>query len=127
MDISGLSGKADKIPDAPDSYCQWELTKDRMGLEWDGGEKFYMYEEWLQYLHDRFLKPHGVTLNGGVSFQGEDTEDCGALRMVNGRVEKTTIALVSDELDELKRFRDFVLASDYGDDIKREWADQLNK
>ncbi|MEW6737719.1 MAG: hypothetical protein AB1489_40940 [Acidobacteriota bacterium] len=25
-------------------YCQWVLTKDCMGLEWSGVEKFYAYK-----------------------------------------------------------------------------------
>ncbi|MEW6732812.1 MAG: hypothetical protein AB1489_15910 [Acidobacteriota bacterium] len=31
-----------------------------MGLHWSGVEKFYAYKEWLQYIIDKILIPHGV-------------------------------------------------------------------
>jgi hypothetical protein len=50
-----------------------------MSIEWDGGEKFYEYEDWLIYIICNFLVPNGYILNGEVSFQGEDSEDAGTL------------------------------------------------
>lgn len=47
-------------------YCQWVPTEDGEGIKWDGGEKFYSYTKWLQYLIDNFLIPNGYVLNGEV-------------------------------------------------------------
>lgn len=64
---------------APSFYCQWVPTRDGTQLQWDGGEKFYEYAEWLEVLNDRFFKPWGVKLFGTVKYQGEDFEDRGVL------------------------------------------------
>jgi hypothetical protein len=32
----------------PGLWCQWVPTKDGCGIEWDGGEKFYDWTEWLR-------------------------------------------------------------------------------
>lgn len=80
---------ADFPPGAPSAYLQWEITKDRLHLEWDGGEKFYDYVEWLQWLIDNKFKPAGLTLSGAVKYSGEETEDCGTLEIVDGQVIKT--------------------------------------
>jgi hypothetical protein len=71
--------------DAPDSYCRWVPTKQRDGIEWDGGEKFYYYTEWLQWLIDHPLKRWGYTLSGAVSWQGEEVGDTGTLSIVDGK------------------------------------------
>lgn len=63
----------------PGLWCQWSPTKDRRGIEWDGGEKFYHYSEWLQYLINHFLKPWGYVLQGRVKWQGESDDDTGTL------------------------------------------------
>lgn len=63
----------------PNHYCQWRPTEDGTGIEWDQGEKFYDWAEWLTYLVDHFLKPWGYVLNGRVVYQGEDTGDVGHL------------------------------------------------
>lgn len=41
----------------PGLWCQWTPTADYAGLEWNGVEKFYHYEDWLQYAIDTFLIP----------------------------------------------------------------------
>ena len=62
----------------PGLWCQWIINNDGE-LEWDGGEKFYNYEEWLVYLIDNFFAPSGYVLNGEIEFQGEDTDDFGTI------------------------------------------------
>lgn len=105
----------------PDTYCQWQLTKDCCGLEWDGGEKFYEYEEWLQFIHDKHLKPNGITIDGEVEFDGEDSDDSGLLKVVNGKVKKQKRQLVTDDIDELIKFKNFVLKSQWAEEIKDAW------
>lgn len=74
---------------APDTYCQWVITKDRLHIQWDGVEKFYAYVEWLQWLVDHKFTPASLTLSGTVKYSGEDIEDCGTISIQDGRVVKT--------------------------------------
>ncbi len=62
-------------------YCSWTPTQDGRGIRWDGGEKFSAYTEWLQYLIDEFFIPKGYVISGEVSYQGEDTMDCGVIKI----------------------------------------------
>lgn len=70
----------------PDSYCQWEPTADGAALRWDGGEKFYNYVEWLQYLIDSRFGPWGHTVTGSVKWSGEDASDNGVLTVEGNKV-----------------------------------------
>lgn len=67
----------------PGLWCQWIINEKDNCLEWDGGEKFYEYEEWLDYLIDNFFEPLGYTLNGDIQWQGEDSDDCGTIHVEN--------------------------------------------
>ena len=71
----------------PGLWCQWTPNSDGTALVWDGGEKFYHYKEWLDYLIKQFLKPWGYTLNGEVEFQGEEPTDKGTIFVKNNVVE----------------------------------------
>jgi hypothetical protein len=75
----------------PGIWCQWVPTTESDAIEWDGGEKFYNYVEWLQYLIVNFLAPWGYKLNGSVKWQGERMEDRGKIVVVDNVV--TTIEL----------------------------------
>jgi hypothetical protein len=70
----------------PGLWCQWTPSDDRMGIEWDCGEKFYNYTEWLVYLIHKVLAPNGYVLNGEVTWQGEETGDVGEIIVENNRV-----------------------------------------
>jgi len=72
--------------DQPGLWCQWVPTDDFSSLEWNGAEKFYCYTEWLEYLIDNFLKPWGYTLNGEVTWRGEEHSDIGLLLVTNNVV-----------------------------------------
>lgn len=63
----------------PGLWCQWVPTEDGNGIEWDGGEKFYDYVKWLEYLIAHFLNRWGYTLNGVVHWSGEQVEDIGTI------------------------------------------------
>lgn len=65
--------------DQPGLWCQWVPDETGQAIEWDGGEKFYKYVEWLEYLIDNFLKPWGITLAGSVEYRGEDWDDTGTI------------------------------------------------
>lgn len=66
----------------PGLWCQWEV-QDLNKLEWDGGEKFYNYVEWLQYLITKFFAPWGRVLNGTIEWRGEDWDDTGAIEVTD--------------------------------------------
>ena len=70
----------------PSLWNQWTPTEDGMGIEWDGGEKFYSYTEWLVYLINKILAPNGYILNGVVQWQGEENGDVGEIFVENNRV-----------------------------------------
>lgn len=70
----------------PGLWCQWVPNHDGSAIEWDGGEKFYEYIEWIEYLTAHFLGPWGYTLNGEVQWQGEESEDMGLIRIVYNEV-----------------------------------------
>ena len=72
--------------DQPGLWCQWEVTNNRKDIEWDRGEKFYGYVEWIQYIIDHFLKLWGYKLNGEVTWSGEDLDDLGAIVIVDNVV-----------------------------------------
>lgn len=70
----------------PGLWCQWEVSEDGKTLNWDEGEKFYCYEEWLVYLILNFFAPWGRTLNGTIRFSGEDEDDRGAIFVKDNHV-----------------------------------------
>ncbi len=71
----------------PSLWCQWVPTEDGTGVEWDQGEKFYCYVEWLKYLVQHFLAPWGYVLNGEVHWRGEDRADVGTIHCSDNVVE----------------------------------------
>lgn len=93
----------------PGIWCQWvpvqsgwrtESQRDENyapswdTIEWDGGEKFYDYVEWIQWLIDNKLAPTGHVLNGSVAWQGEESDDMGRI-VITDNVVKTQHAEVS--------------------------------
>lgn len=73
----------------PGLWCQWIIVNEGSDqyLEWDEGEKFYYYVEWLKYLDKHFFKPWGVELEGEIMWQGEETGDVGKIVAKNGKIE----------------------------------------
>jgi hypothetical protein len=63
----------------PGLWLQWIPSDDGETIQWDGGEKFYNYVEWLEYLIEMILSPRGYVLNGEVEWQGEETDDRGKI------------------------------------------------
>ncbi len=74
----------------PSLWCRWVPSEDGSGIEWDGGEKFYYYADWIEYLIEHFLKPWGYVLNGSVKWQGEVPADRGVMRMKDNVLVKTS-------------------------------------
>ena len=70
----------------PGLWLQWTPLDDRITIEWDGGEKFYNYVEWLEYIVDKILAPRGYKLSGEVYWDGEDSEDKGKITVKNNKI-----------------------------------------
>ncbi len=70
----------------PGLWCQWTINEDG-NLAWDGGEKFYYYVEWLEYLIQHFFNPWGVLLNGTIEWSGEENSDMGQIVVKDNIVE----------------------------------------
>lgn len=81
----------------PGLWCQWELVHDQdcdeWFIQWDGGEKFYNYIEWLEYIIEKVLKPEGLVLQGEITWQGEDRSDMGKIEVSSNviRIRKGTV------------------------------------
>jgi hypothetical protein len=87
-------------PIQPGLWCQWVPNLNGTEIEWDKGEKFYYYTEWLKYLINTFLAPWGYKVNGMVEWKGESTGDIGVIEVVNNVVtvhENTTIECLENE------------------------------
>lgn len=72
----------------PNVYCHWIPSPEGDSIEWNGGEKFYDYEEWLDYLIEHFLEPWGIVANGTVEYQGEDGDEGSIVVENNNRINK---------------------------------------
>ena len=70
----------------PGYRCNWCINEETGVVEWDGGEKFYQYTDWLIYLIENFFEPAGYILNGEFIWIGEDSEDRGKISVVNNKV-----------------------------------------
>lgn len=100
-DDSVLNGNA-PARTQPGLWCDWVVTKDGTCLMWNGAEKFYYYEEWLEYLIENFFTPLGYVLNGSVGWQGEDYDDFGTITVTDNIIElEEGIRVTSmDEFDD---------------------------
>ena len=67
----------------PSLWCQWIPNEEGTAIEWDGNEKFYAYNDWIFYIINKILAPNGYTLNGVVTWQGEETGDVGKIVIVD--------------------------------------------
>jgi len=70
----------------PALWCQWTPSEDGNAIQWDEGEKFYSYVEWLKYLIEHFLAPWGYVVNGSVEWEGESRGDIGRILVSNNTV-----------------------------------------
>lgn len=69
----------------PGLWCEWEING-YGEVEWNGGEKFYYYVEWLNYLIRNFFSPEGYILNGEIEYRGEDFDDYGTITVTDNVV-----------------------------------------
>jgi len=70
----------------PGIWCGWTPNDTGTIIEWDGGEKFYNYIEWIKYIIDNILIPRGYSLTGEVFWTGEDGDDRGKIVIKNNKI-----------------------------------------
>ena len=70
------------------SYMQWVPTESLDQIVWDGGEKFYDYTAWMQWMCG-LLASWGVSANGTVFWSGEDADDTGTIDVTHNAVTET--------------------------------------
>lgn len=68
------------------AYFQWVPADTLEHIVWDGNEKFYEYVKQLQWLCGDWLEQRGITANGELYWQGEETGDTGLLSVVDNKV-----------------------------------------
>ncbi len=68
------------------AYLQWVPADTLEHIVWDGNEKFYKYVEQLKWLCGDWLEQRGITANGELYWQGEETGDTGLLSVVDNKV-----------------------------------------
>ena len=92
---NGVEETPDMLPGfegaKPQTWCHWQLTSigNATYIDWDGGEKFYDYIEWLQFLVAaiRKVEPR-AEFEGLIEWDGEGHGDTGVLRVnADGQVE----------------------------------------
>lgn len=81
------------------SYMQWVPTETLDQIVWDGEEKFYDYDAWLQWICD-LLKSWGIESNGQLRWSGESTGDTGTLIVHDG-----VVSIKKDDAPEATSFR----------------------
>jgi hypothetical protein len=90
----------------PSLWCNWTPSDGGGSIGWDGSEKFYESEWWMQYIIDHFLRPGAVAassgdpqfegftfdhvVNGTIDAQGEDYADHWRLVVKDNEVSAVT-------------------------------------
>ena len=99
----------------PSLWMQWEINEEGQ-LQWNGAEKFYEYDQWLKYLIKNVFEPFNYTLNGQLSFKGEEKGDRGYLTVENNKVYKTH----GNIKEEIKTEKEEIEESEENDDDDEE-------
>lgn len=92
MPIKDYNDTPDRIPGL---WCQWIVSDDHKHLEWDQGEKFYCYIDWLAFLIEHFFNKMDVKLNGTVLWEGEDRSDNGYIELKDSKIKIYTTTISS--------------------------------
>lgn len=85
--VNSFSSKRHDEKQYPGIWCQWIINSNGK-LSWNGGEKFYHYIEWLQYLIDEYFEVQGYELSGKVNYRGERLEDIGMIYIKGNNIKQ---------------------------------------
>ena len=100
-----------------DSYCVWRIAETRRGtkeyhVEWNPEfESIELKEamEWLRQLITMFFKPHGIKLNGSVTWHSFEEPESGIIIADGWEVSEEGIeslsAIAMDYLEKRKKYR----------------------
>ena len=77
--------------DMPSLWCDLEIVEENgeSFIQWNGSEKTYgvnVENGWFTWLIDNFFKPCGYVLNGEMTWQGEEDDDIGTIKIENNNV-----------------------------------------
>jgi hypothetical protein len=70
----------------PGLWCQWVPNEHGTAIIWNGGETFFDYVQWLEYLLEHFLTPWRYVVNGKVNWAGEHERDRGTIVVKDNKV-----------------------------------------
>ncbi len=93
--LANFAEERHEDPKYPGIWCQWVPSEDGNYIQWDEGEKFYEYTEWLQWLIANFFQPKGYTLEGVVDWEGEEQGDVGKIIVKDNKVATQDMVLVT--------------------------------
>jgi hypothetical protein len=74
-------------PDLPYHAGLLEISEDREFIVPEEDESRHGFRLWLKLVIEHFLEPRGYVLNGEVTWEGEDRDDCGTIFIKDNQVE----------------------------------------
>ena len=70
----------------PDSYCKWAPNTKNNAIEWNEGEKFDYYIDWIKFIIKNHITPWGYIIEGLVFWNGESPGDVGVIYVKKNKV-----------------------------------------
>jgi hypothetical protein len=74
-------------PDLPHHASLLEVSEDREYILPEQDESRHGFRLWLKLVVEHYLAPRGYVLNGEVTWEGEDRDDCGTIFVKDNQVE----------------------------------------
>jgi hypothetical protein len=74
-------------PDLPHHAGLLEVSEDRESILPEQDESRHGFRLWLKLVIEHYLAPRGYVLNGEVTWEGEDRDDCGTIFVKDNQVE----------------------------------------
>ena len=74
-------------PDLPHHGGLLEISEDRELILPEQDESRHGFRMWLRLLIEHYLAPRGYVLEGAVTWEGEDRDDCGTIFVKDNQVE----------------------------------------
>ncbi len=115
-------------PTQPGLWCQWAASESGETVQWNGTEKFYEADRWMEYLIEHFIGPKpkaaeklpfftGHTVSGSILAQGEEISDRWTLKVLDSKVsvvkmgaptyeDKELLSKLEEVLEDMERSRE---------------------
>lgn len=65
----------------PGIWCDYKVSEEGDKIYWNGAEKAYYMDKWMEYLIEKYFIAWGKVLNGRMLAEGEDSEDVWVLEV----------------------------------------------